>query len=295
VNLTDLESFREVARSRSVSKAAAKHGLAQPTVTARIQNLEAELEVKLFRRIAHGVEITDAGRTFLDYAERSLTLVEEGRLAARREMQIARIRLAAPASFAEALFPGLAATLVKRGYEVLLSTNHSPLVVEMLMDRRIDAGIVLSGTSLPTLLALPLEPIEIVCVATVDHALAAAGRRVLLADIAKHQIAMFEWGEEIEDLRERLAFARAGETPPAFSKISPASVARSLVTDHGAVSFLPEPLVAADIRAGRIKRIEPEDLPPYRWSPQLLLQPDAPRGRAIDALLEVLGASLPSS
>lgn len=72
-DLNDLRFFLAVARAGSLSAAARKLGVAQPTVGRRIQNLEKELDARLFRRSKNGYQLTDAGKEVLPSAE----LVEE--------------------------------------------------------------------------------------------------------------------------------------------------------------------------------------------------------------------------
>src|SRR5436190_21804675 len=74
-----LESFLEVARRGNVSRAAEALFLTQPALTARLKSLESDLGVELFVRSARGMKLTDAGRAFLPYAQRTLGLVTEGR------------------------------------------------------------------------------------------------------------------------------------------------------------------------------------------------------------------------
>jgi DNA-binding transcriptional LysR family regulator len=233
------------------------------------------------------VELTSAGRRFLGYAERSLAVLEEGRTAARDEHERLRLRLAAPSSFAEALFPGLAAALAARGVELWLSTDHSPQVIEALLDGRIEAGISIEKTSVPGLASVELTPVPIVCVARAGHPLTRVAAPSL-AQLLEHELAIFEWGEDVSDLRERLAFA--GERRPvlAYAKVSPAEVARRLVLEHQAVSFLPEPLIAADLEEGRLVRLEPKGLPAYHWRPVLVHRRRKQLDPALAELLEVL-------
>src|SRR6266571_5293887 len=77
--LAHLESFVEVARTGNVSRAADALFLTQPALTARLKSLESDLGVELFVRSARGMKLTDAGRAFLPYAQRTLGLVTEGR------------------------------------------------------------------------------------------------------------------------------------------------------------------------------------------------------------------------
>src|SRR3954471_3598752 len=95
-----LETFVEVARQGNITRAAEALFLSQPSVSGRLQALEAELGEPLLVRTFRGVRLTDAGREFLPYAERAVRALRNGRtvIAELREVQAGRLMLgAAPA------------------------------------------------------------------------------------------------------------------------------------------------------------------------------------------------------
>ena len=69
VEFRELQSFCDVARLRSMSKAADHLGLTQPRVTTHIKRLEEELGVVLFDRIKRPIRITSAGGTLYRLAK----------------------------------------------------------------------------------------------------------------------------------------------------------------------------------------------------------------------------------
>lgn len=77
MDLQGLNIFIQVAELNSFTKAGAKLGYSQPTVSFQIKQLEQELGVKLFDRIGHTVSITDEGRNVLAYAQKICQLSEE--------------------------------------------------------------------------------------------------------------------------------------------------------------------------------------------------------------------------
>lgn len=83
LDLRSLRYFVAVAEARSVGKAAIRLNMAQPPLSVHIKNLEAALGTPLFRRAAHGMEITDAGSALLTRAREALLLAHEGFDAAR--------------------------------------------------------------------------------------------------------------------------------------------------------------------------------------------------------------------
>jgi LysR family transcriptional activator of nhaA len=68
LNYHHLLYFFTVAHEGTVSRASARLGLAQPTVSAQIHALEKELGCKLLERSGRGLKVTAAGETVLRYA-----------------------------------------------------------------------------------------------------------------------------------------------------------------------------------------------------------------------------------
>ncbi|MGO4699504.1 LysR family transcriptional regulator [Paenibacillus sp. 2TAB26] len=73
----DLRIFQAVAREGSITKAAQMLNYVQSNVTTRIQYLEAQLKIPLFRRSNRGMALTPAGENLLGYADKILILMDE--------------------------------------------------------------------------------------------------------------------------------------------------------------------------------------------------------------------------
>ena len=72
----DLRIFQAVAREGTITKAASALGYVQSNVTARIQQLEQELNTSLFHRSKRGMILTAAGQTLLGHADKILSLLD---------------------------------------------------------------------------------------------------------------------------------------------------------------------------------------------------------------------------
>jgi DNA-binding transcriptional LysR family regulator len=81
MELKHLQTFKEIARTLSFSKAAEALNYAQPTVSAHIQSLEKELGVALFNRLGRQIQLTEAGKRLFTYAEKLANLEDEARKA----------------------------------------------------------------------------------------------------------------------------------------------------------------------------------------------------------------------
>jgi len=79
VTLNQLQSFLAVAREGSVSAAADKLYVTQPSISAAVSALSRELGVDLTERVGRGVGLTSAGDAFRHYAADVLGLIEKGK------------------------------------------------------------------------------------------------------------------------------------------------------------------------------------------------------------------------
>ncbi len=77
MELRQLKTFRTVAHLNSFQQAAQVLHYAQSTVSEQIKGLEADLNVKLFKRQGKQIQLTESGELLLQYAQRMIALEEE--------------------------------------------------------------------------------------------------------------------------------------------------------------------------------------------------------------------------
>src|SRR5258705_10884415 len=106
----------------------------QPSLSRQIRDLEQEVGVQLMNRSAHGVELTSAGKAFLDHARMALLQAEAAKEAALRAAQPVRPTFALGfLSGAEiGLLPEVDRVLRDEfpGIEIRLSSDYSPVLAQ---------------------------------------------------------------------------------------------------------------------------------------------------------------------
>src|ERR1700756_5312130 len=91
MELRHLRFFIAAAEEGSLTLAAKKRlHTAQPSLSRQIRDLEHEVGVELISRSVRGIELTAAGKAFLDHARLALTQAEAAKAAARRAAQPAK-------------------------------------------------------------------------------------------------------------------------------------------------------------------------------------------------------------
>ena len=158
-NLNDFLSFLAVAREKSFTRAAARLGVAQSTLSHTIRELETRLGVRLLARTTRSVALTDAGeRLFRTVAPRLDEIdAEVAALSELRDKPAGTIRITAGEHSAQAvLWPALARVLPAYPditVEVVVDYGLTNIVAE-----RYDAGVRLGEQVARDMIAVRIGP-----------------------------------------------------------------------------------------------------------------------------------------
>lgn len=87
MNLKQLRYFLAVAEEKQITAAAKRLFIAQPPLSYQLKQLEKELDVKLFIRTSHGIELTEAGMELRNYGERILSLADKAKVQVQKTAQ----------------------------------------------------------------------------------------------------------------------------------------------------------------------------------------------------------------
>jgi DNA-binding transcriptional LysR family regulator len=141
-----LRVLREVGLRGSFSAAAASLGYTQPAISRQIATLEAETGMTLVRRLAHGTQLTDAGRLLVDHTEAVIARLAdaESELRALAGLEAGQLRLASFASAAATIVPSAVAAFRDRHPAVDLQVVMADPVESMPLLRAGELDIALS-------------------------------------------------------------------------------------------------------------------------------------------------------
>lgn len=145
MDLKDLRYFRTIAECGTLSKAAAQLRIAQPALSRKLQKLEHDLGVQLFRRTLKGVSVTDAGCVLLGrVAEFEQTFSEMRRDMARYAEEVSGVlRVAIQSPLSLVMVPDLVREYQAAcpGVTLQLTEGFSGDLIDALLDERIDLAV----------------------------------------------------------------------------------------------------------------------------------------------------------
>src|SRR5467141_2430228 len=178
MELRHLRYFVAVAEAGSLTVAAEqKLHTSQPSLSRQIRDLEDEVGAQLLRRSARGIDLTPAGRAFLDHALSVLSQVEAAAEAARRVAHPAKPR------FAMGFLTGHELTWMPKALQILhdelpnidvmISSQYSPLLANALLKGTVDAAFLRRERGVPDLAFRLLVKEPLVVILPSDHHLAA--------------------------------------------------------------------------------------------------------------------------
>ncbi|HUY78751.1 MAG TPA: LysR family transcriptional regulator [Ktedonobacterales bacterium] len=207
MTLDQLQTFVQVARARSFSRAAVLLDLAQPTLSGRIAALELELGTSLFHRHGHTLELTEGGRALLPYAERMLALRAEGKSAVQRVATggLGRLTLGANPTCSQYLAPRLIEAFWRQSpsTSIWAQTALSPALMESLLDGVVQLALCSTAQLDPRAQVLWSYSDPLRLLAARNHPLGRAGV-CDRADLARHTILSTQAGPTRLGLRRLL-------------------------------------------------------------------------------------------
>lgn len=266
MTLEQLRIFAAVAETLHFTRAADALRLTQPAVSAAVAALEASCRVRLFDRIGRRVELTPAGRLLHGEARAILRRVTdaEAMLAELSGLKRGTLALAASQTVGSYWLPqhlgAFAAAFPGVRVDLLIANTHD--VAEMVRDGRAELGIAEGPVGHPSLMTESIPGDRLVLVVAPSHPW--AGRpAVAAAELAETAWVLREEGSGTRRLFEEALLA-AGVAP---DSLTPALVLPNGEAIRGAVAagagaaVLSELVVADDLAAGRLHRVNGLDLP----------------------------------
>ncbi|MFB0872620.1 MULTISPECIES: LysR substrate-binding domain-containing protein [unclassified Sphingobium] len=177
INLRQIEAFKAVIENGTVSRASEILNVSQPALSKLIAHLEFDTALRLFDRVKGRLAPTEHGMRLYDEVGRifsGVRQVENAVEAIRREEQ-GRLAIGVLPALANTFIQKVTTGFLQARGNVFCSVQAvgSQWIVEWLVSRKLDVGLVSARVDNPYLTMEPVLEQPLVCIMPPDHALAA--------------------------------------------------------------------------------------------------------------------------
>jgi DNA-binding transcriptional LysR family regulator len=248
--LSRLEGFVAIAEHGQLGRAATALHLSQPSLTARLQRLEAELGVSLYRRTRQGMQLTAEGDALLPHARRALEAVADGRRALAGEAPARRaLTLAAAPAVSTYVLPAVLEhlQLTHPGVALSVRTGRSEEVLGLVLSGEAQIGLV-RALRHPAIEVTPFYQEELVLACAPDHPFAIDGT-VRIEQLGGEALILFDRASSYHELTSSL-FRSAGVVPRGVMELDNIDAAKQMVRRGLGVALLPHTAVAGELADG---------------------------------------------
>ena len=281
VDWDDHRYFLAIARERSLTAAGRALGVSQPTVSRRLEALEAKLNVRLFDRTRHGYELTAVGMDLFETVQQ----VEEDLAEANRKIYGRN----------EDLTGSLRITCT----EILLTGYLSPIIWQFLQQ---NTGIEFSVACTQSQLSFSRGDLDVALRFTANPPETLVGRRLAASAYCIYAASgpagdrftpknreAWDWIGVNDTMNNRMLFN--GVANQFKHQADSMTVLQSMVRSGLGVTLLP--CYLADRDPG-LRRVEPEPVPDVRFDLWMLYHPDVRRVSRIRLFADFISESIRS-
>ena len=287
MDFDQLETFLEVARNLSFSRAAERRFRTQPAISAQIRAIEEEVGARLLDRTGGKVSITAAGKIFLVYVESAL----DARRAAMRAVAEAErvpggeIVVAANEGSCLHILPEVFAEF-KRSYPdvgITVRRLETREILESIIDNSDDFGVAAMPVTDKRITAVPVHRDELVLIVPTGHPLAKF-KEIQVAQIADYPLLLPKMGRTRDSID--LMFEERNMKVNVSMELDSSELLKRFVAAGVGIGFCAHSNALGDLRLGIIAVVKLADIQ-IRRDMALVFRKDKALSRAALAFIDI--------
>jgi DNA-binding transcriptional LysR family regulator len=287
MDFDQLETFLEVARLSSFSRAAEKRFRTQPAISSQIRSLEEEVGAKILDRSGGKVSITASGKLFQKYAEETLDARRAVLVAIAETERVPRGEIIVGANEGTCLhiLPEVFAEFKKQYSDVAVNIKRADYgkILESIIDNSVDFGVLSLPVNDARLTVVLIHRDELMIIAPPRHPLSKL-KSATISEVANYPLVVPKAGHTRDGL-DNLFYERKLKPRIAMELDSSELLKRFVAADVG-VGFIARSNVQEDVRANVLATITMSDAT-IRRDLALVFRKDKALSRAALAFIDI--------
>lgn len=256
-----LKVFYIVAKRLNFTRAAEELFITQPAVTKHIQEIEAFYKTRLFDRNGTKIKITQAGNILLKHAEALINIHRniDFELSALAKNIKGSLRMGASTTIAQYFLPKYLASFRQQfpDIKVSLKSNNTEAIENLLMENKIDLGLVEGQSKRPHIKYTPFVKDEIVlCTSSLNPM--AKKTIISLSELQKVPVVLREPGSgSLEVVAAALKNAGSGLSQLNMDlELESAESIKAYLLNTNSFAFLSIHAILKELKSGELKVID---------------------------------------
>lgn len=260
MNCEQLEAFVYTIYLKSTNKAAKALFISQPTVTARIQNLEKELARELFDRQGKTLVLNHYGQEFFKYAQQILQMFREGKEQLQKEIDKKEIKVGANNISSQYLLPAVLKEWKddQMTFKYHLQSTTNDELLAKLLNQELDLAVMRAVETERIQQRLIMQN-KIELVVYPEHPFASK-ESVYLSELKGEPLVFFACGAFDWNLIYKL-FETEGVQPLIKYHVDHFEVAKSFIKSKSSIGFLPELCMQQELNRKELQKVKIETFP----------------------------------
>jgi len=287
MDFDQLESFLEVAKLSSFSRAAEKRFRTQPAISSQIRALEEEVKAKLLDRSGGKVSLTAPGKIFLRYVEDAIEARKNMVTALAEVERVPRGEIVVGANEGTCLhiLPEVFAEFKRNYPDVAVNIRRSDYakILESVIDNSVDFGAVSLPVKDARLTVVPIHRDELVVIVPPHHPIADV-KSVTIEDASNYPLVLPKAGHT-RDALDKLFYERKLKPQIAMELDSSELLKRFVAADVG-IGLIARSNVEEDVKANALTALRLADVQ-IRRDLALVFRKDKALSRAARAFIEI--------
>ena len=257
MTIRHLRIFKEVCELKSVTKAANRLYIAQPSVSVAIAELEKKYDVRLFQRIKNRMVITDAGKQLYERALTVLNNFDDFEASAFESGKTCSLKIGASLTIGTFLLPPMIKKIRENYPNVRLQVRIFPktAVEKMVLTGEADFGLVENSVADIHLDSRVFFEDKLIAVCAPDYP---APDKISLADADKYDFILRESGSASREKFEQFLQKHSRAVTPFIETVNP-QAAESCAAAGLGIAVLPLGMVRARLDRGELRAINFND------------------------------------
>lgn len=253
MTIRHLKIFIAVAETGSMSAAANRLYLTQPTVSQTVRELEEHYHVKLFERLHKKLFITEEGRELLNLALMTVGNFDNLELSMQRFQERIPLRVGASLTVGTCLMSSVISDMEKNypSLDIYSFVSNTAEIEQKLLRRELDAAVVEGIIESPELTAIPIVEDSLVLVCGKNHEFYSKNV-VYASDLEGQRFAIREKGSGTRKLFEQYLSAHNIHIQTVWEANCPRTIMNAVICNN-ALAVISQRLVTHESLQGSVK------------------------------------------